>query len=69
MSMGADETQWIKSSYSGTSGECVEISRLISGHVGVRDSKNPQGPSLSFTPTEWTAFTTTIQSGHLDLPA
>lgn len=32
---------WRKSSYSNTTGECVEVGGLDSGLVGLRDSKNP----------------------------
>lgn len=34
---------------------------LTAGRVGVRDSKNPDGPALIFTPDEWSAFTSVIQ--------
>jgi len=38
--------QWCKSGHSGgEAGECVELADLLSA-VGVRDSKNPQGPRL-----------------------
>lgn len=42
---------WRKSSRSaeGTSGQCVEIAALP-GLVGVRDSKDPDGPKLLLTP-------------------
>ncbi|WP_329026525.1 DUF397 domain-containing protein [Streptomyces sp. NBC_01423] len=47
---------WKKSSYSGSEGgACVEISAHPSA-VHVRDSKNPQGPTLTLAPTTWTAF-------------
>ncbi|WP_433756562.1 DUF397 domain-containing protein [Nocardia sp. CA-135398] len=48
---------WFKSSYSEGSGECVEVAWLDAGKVGVRDSKNPTGPALVFSPGEWDAFT------------
>ncbi|GAA2727866.1 DUF397 domain-containing protein [Actinocorallia aurantiaca] len=32
---------WRKSSYSNTTGECVEVGELGSGLVALRDSKNP----------------------------
>jgi hypothetical protein len=40
-------TTWQKSSYSGTTGgsDCVELTR-IGEAVGIRDSKNPNGPKL-----------------------
>jgi hypothetical protein len=37
--------------------------------VGVRDSKNPAGPALIFTPSEWDAFTTGVQVGEFRGPA
>jgi hypothetical protein len=40
---------WRKSSHSTSSGECVEVAALPSGAVGVRDSKNPDGPRLTLS--------------------
>jgi hypothetical protein len=37
---------WRKSSHSHSSGECVEVAVFPSGFVGVRDSKDPDGPRL-----------------------
>jgi hypothetical protein len=56
---------WAKSSYSGANGNCVEVTRNLPGIVAVRDSKDPQGPALTFTPAEWKAFTAGIRSGKL----
>ena len=47
--------QWRKSSYSGNSGNCVEVA-MTDDVIGIRDSKNPDGPVLSFSPSEWDAF-------------
>ena len=47
---------WRKSSYSASQSNCVEVARVGSGHVGVRDSKDPGGPVLRFTWEEWAAF-------------
>lgn len=58
--------QWFKSSRSGGGGDCVEVAWLGGGHVGVRDSKNPTGPALVFTPGEWDAFTAGVQGGEFD---
>jgi uncharacterized protein DUF397 len=33
----------------------------------VRDSKNPAGPVLAFTPDEWAAFLDEAKSGGFDL--
>lgn len=59
--------QWFTTSYSNDhGGECVEGARLAEGGgMAVRDSKNPGGPALLFTPTEWTAFTRAIRDGEL----
>jgi hypothetical protein len=49
---------WRKSSYSGDNGgECVEVAACPST-VHVRDSKDPEGPALSFAPEEWSTFLT-----------
>ena len=61
--------EWFKSSYSQQGGECVEVAFLTPHTIGVRDSKNPTGPSLSFTPTEWDAFTTHLQISGKSSPA
>ncbi|TMQ91625.1 DUF397 domain-containing protein [Actinomadura soli] len=59
---------WRKSSYSGGGGSsCVEIATLANRLVGVRDSKDPDGPTLSFAPTAWTSLLTDIKGGSLDL--
>ncbi|KAB2974096.1 DUF397 domain-containing protein [Streptomyces sp. SS1-1] len=48
--------EWIKSSYSTSSGpDCVEVA-AAPGTILVRDSKDPDGPRLALTPTTWTAF-------------
>ncbi|WP_051966196.1 Scr1 family TA system antitoxin-like transcriptional regulator [Kitasatospora mediocidica] len=55
---------WQTSSYSqGDGGECVEVALNLAapeGVVPVRDSKDRQGPQLSFTPAAWSAFTRAV---------
>lgn len=47
---------WIKSSYSSSDGpECVEVA-TASDTILIRDSKNPDGPRLTFAPTIWADF-------------
>lgn len=53
---------WRKSSRSG-SGNCVEVARNLPGVVAVRDSKDPAGPALAFTPAGWAAFTGSVRAG------
>jgi hypothetical protein len=48
---------WRKSTRSGNGGStCVEVAKNLPGVVGVRDSKDQQGPVLAFTPGAWRAF-------------
>lgn len=57
---------WSKSTRSNGGGECVEVAGNLPGVVAVRDSKDPDGPALTFPPTAWTIFVATLKSGHLD---
>jgi hypothetical protein len=55
---------WAKSSYSDPNGgNCVEARRRGVSSVQVRDSKDPGGPVLSFSPGAWHEFTAAIQAG------
>jgi hypothetical protein len=54
---------WRKSSYSNMGGNCVEVAGNLRGVVAVRDSKDPHGPALVFSPAGWDAFTTSVRSG------
>ncbi|MGC4867252.1 DUF397 domain-containing protein [Micromonospora sp. DT53] len=48
---------WRKSTRSaGNGGECVEVADNLPGVVAVRDSKDPQGSTLTFTFTAWASF-------------
>jgi hypothetical protein len=49
--------RWFKSSYSNDSGgQCLEVAYEASEAVRVRDSKNPEGPTLAFPADAWAAF-------------
>ncbi|PPI97097.1 DUF397 domain-containing protein [Nocardia nova] len=65
MSSDLPAAKWFKSSRSGASKECVEVA-FLDDAVGVRDSKNPTGPALLFTPSERSSFTTSVQRGRFD---
>lgn len=63
---GTPGPSWVKSSFSFANGNCVEVADLPGGHVGVRDSKDPQGLVLRFTPGEWHAFVGGVRNGEFD---
>ncbi|AEW93745.1 MULTISPECIES: DUF397 domain-containing protein [Streptomycetaceae] len=47
---------WRKSSYSsGGDGDCIEVAACPS-LVHVRDSKDKEGPQLTFSPSAWSDF-------------
>jgi hypothetical protein len=48
-------------------GDCVEVSFGGEG-VSIRHSRDPNGPILSFTPSEWQAFIAGARNGEFDLP-
>ena len=49
------EKTWRKSSYSGNENACVELA-VGQTSVGVRDSKQPDGPALAFAAEPFRAF-------------
>lgn len=57
---------WVKSSLSFSHGNCVEVADLPGGGVGVRNSRDCEGPLLRFTPEEWQAFLGGARTGEFD---
>jgi hypothetical protein len=54
--------EWKKSSWSAENGNCVEVAGCQ-----VRDSKDPDGPVLSFTEKEWDAFIKGVKNNEFNL--
>lgn len=62
-----DSVEWRKSSYSGNGGaDCTMVATLSNGMVGVKDSKDPDGPVLQFTRSEFRAFVLGVKDGEFD---
>ena len=56
-----------KSSFSGAvNPACVEVG-FVTAEVLLRDSKDPNGPVLRFTPHEWAAFIAGVKDGQFDI--
>lgn len=63
---GPSAVQWRKASRSDhQGGACVEVAGMAPA-VGVRDSKNPDGPKLIFVPAAWRMFTERIKASGFD---
>lgn len=63
----AQAVPWRKSSHSsGQGGDCVEVAGLAPV-IAVRDSKDPDGPKLTFAAADWRSFTRRVKGGAHDL--
>ena len=58
---------WRKSRRSNPSGNCVECA-VLPDHAGiaVRNSRDPEGPALIYTPAEIEAFILGVRDGDFD---
>ncbi len=54
---------WRKSTYSNNGGSCIEVARVVPDAVAVRDSRDPDGPRLAFTPRVWRSFAARVKAG------
>jgi hypothetical protein len=59
--------QWRTSTHSDGDGQRVEVATNLPGIIAVRDSADPDGPTLIFTPAEWDAFVGGVRDGEFDL--
>jgi hypothetical protein len=56
---------WSKAQISNINGACVEIASTP-GKIAIRDSKDPGGPLLVYTPIEFRAFLDGARNGEFD---
>jgi hypothetical protein len=56
---------WRKSSRSSNQGNCVEVADNLAGVIGVRDSKDTDGPALTFNPGQWAGFVRAVRADAL----
>jgi Domain of unknown function (DUF397) len=56
---------WRKSTRSNAGGDCVEVAETPDA-IGVRDSKDPTGHVLVFTPEVWRTFIDSAKAGEFD---
>ena len=57
---------WVKASYSSAWGQCVEIASAPGNAVAMRDSKDPDGPILFYSRSEFKAFLDGALKGDFD---
>ena len=62
-SLGVD---WLKSRHSNAEGNCVEVAALPDGEIALRNSRDPHGPALVYTPAELAAFLAGAKDGAFD---
>ncbi len=60
------DVRWLKSRHSNAEGNCVEVAALAEGGVALRNSRDPHGPALIYTPAEVAAFLAGVRDGEFD---
>lgn len=61
------ELRWVKSAYSGSQANCAEVASLPDARVAVRDTKDRQGPVLTFDAGEWRRFAAQVKAEQFNL--
>ncbi|WP_327346516.1 DUF397 domain-containing protein [Streptomyces europaeiscabiei] len=57
---------WHKPWSGGNGGNCLEAMKLADGRIAVRQSTDPDGPALIYTPAEMNAFIQGAKAGVAD---
>jgi hypothetical protein len=52
---------WRKSTHSNNGGACIEVAATGPDLLAVRDSTDPGGPVLAFSPDQWKTFTSAVK--------
>ena len=68
--MTSEAPRWFKSSFSTNGGACVEAAANLAatdGIVPVRDSKNVEGPELTFSTAAFASFVTNVKAGGVSV--
>jgi hypothetical protein len=66
MEIDQGKARWIKASASNGATACVETTSIRADEVLVRNSRDREGPILSFTKAEWVAFIAGAKAGEFD---
>ena len=61
-----DQLGWRKSKRSKANGDCVEAA-AAPGAVVIRDSKDPRGQTLRYSPDSWRSFLSAARAGRFDM--
>jgi hypothetical protein len=65
MGSALGDLNWRKAQRSVNNGQCIELARA-GGMIAIRDSKDPAGPVLMYTPAELHAFIDGAKNGEFD---
>jgi hypothetical protein len=57
--------RWRKSTRSNNAGNCVEVADNLPAVIGLRDSKDPEGPALTFSRSDWARFLKRVKDGSI----